>query len=496
MTEIEINHLFAFFSYLISIAFYGYLVVAIVFLILDNRQNSSTFAWIFIFILLPVVGLVLYLFFGKNHRIIGRHRKKIHQMIGSCFPENTKRFFKNHKKMLGDLTKEEPHSLEKKLMILLEKNSYSLLTDNNQVEILQNGKEKFPALIKDIQNAKKTIHLTYFIWKNDPFTKQMQEILIKKAKEGVEVRILIDAWGSILLPQRYRIKMRKAGVKIFRYFDFRFPLTIHTINYRNHRKIAVIDGKIGYTGGINMGKEYLSGGKQFDFWRDTHFRVKGEAAVILQSIFALEWENTTKEKLNSKKYFPEIKELKNPGLKTEMQITTSGPDSNWESIRQMFFLMINGAKKKIEIQSPYFVPGESLITALKTAALSGVEIKIMIAGMPDKKLPYWAAFTYFEELLRAGVKIYHYEKGFLHSKTISVDSKICSIGTANFDLRSFLINYELMAIFYDKKVTRNLESDFENDLKECTQMTKDHYQEINPLAKFRNSVARLFSSIL
>ncbi len=496
MTEIEINSLFAFFSYMITIGFYLYLTIAVIFLILDNRQNGTTFAWIFIFILFPIVGLIFYFFFGKNHRIVGGTRKKIHQMIGSCFPENNKRFFENHRKMIREFTKDESSTLEKKLPLLLEKNSYALLTDNNQVEILQNGKEKFPALIEDIKSAKETIHLAYFIWRDDALTQEIKDLLIEKAKKGIEVKILIDALSGFFLSQKYKMEMRKVGIKVFRYFDFRFPFTVHTINYRNHRKIAVIDGKIGYTGGINMGDEYLNGDEHFDCWRDTHLRIEGEAAVVLQSIFALEWENTTKEKLVDEKYFPKIEECNNENSKAKMQITTSGPDSNWASIRQMFFAMINNAKKKIEIQSPYFVPDEGLFTALKIAALSGVDIKIIITGLPDKKLPYWAAFTYFEELIRAGVKIYHYRKGFLHSKTISVDSKICSIGTANFDIRSCLINYELMAIFYDKKITKELEKDFENDLKECIQMTQDRYQKIHPLAKFRNSVARLFSSIL
>ena len=301
---------------------------------------------IFIFILLPVVGLVFYIFFGKNHRIVGKHRKKIHQMIGSCFPENTKRFFRKHQMIIAELTKDKSCPLEKKLALLLEKNSYSLLTDNNQVEILQNGKEKFPTLIRDIKNAKKTIHLTYFIWRKDNLTKQIRDILIEKSKNGIKVRILIDAWGGIFLSQKYKMEMRKAGIKILRYFDFRFPFTTHTVNYRNHRKIAVIDGKIGYTGGINMGEEYLNGDRRFNFWRDTHLRIKGDAVIILQSIFALEWENTTKEKLLDKKYFPEIKKHKDSDQKTRIQITTSGPDSSWESVRQMFFVMINNANKK------------------------------------------------------------------------------------------------------------------------------------------------------
>ena len=242
-----------------------------------------------------------------------------------------------------------------------------------------------------------------------------------------------------------------------------------------------------------MGKEHINGDFGYNCWRDTHLRIVGESVKSLNGVFAFEWETTTEQKIYGKKYFPQIK----PGTgNIKMQITVSGPDSKWESIKQMYFEMICSARKNVYIQTPYFVPDESLIDAMKTAALSGRDIKIMITGVPDKKIPYWVAFTYFKELLDAGVKIYHYNRCFLHSKTIVIDSEIAAVGTANFDIRSFSINYELMAVLYDKKLSLQLEKDFEADLKHCSEMTVEKYNNISKLIRFRNSIAKLMSPIL
>lgn len=478
---------------ILVIAFYIYLFASIVFLLLDNRKVSSTFAWLLAFIIFPVVGILVYIFLGKNHRIIGRRSRKPFQMIGEYIPDNQKRYIKDQEKLEDEINELCKSCNGRKLAQLLRHNSFSLLTRNNTVQILQNGIEKFPALVKDIKEAKQSIHMTYFIWRDDDMTRKIKDLLIRKVKEGIKVRILVDTLGASTISRKYKKEMREGGVQFFTYFSYLSPFSFHTISYRNHRKLAVIDGRIGYTGGMNMGKEYVDGGNKYDSWRDTHLRFEGEAVDILQSVFALEWEGATKENLsNEKKYFPKAQE----GLgETITQLTTSGPDSSWAAVQQMFFKMITSAKKKIILQSPYFIPEEDLMEAMKTAALSGVDVRIMITGVPDKKMVYWAAFTYFEDLLKAGVRIFHYKKGFLHAKTIAIDSSICSIGTANFDVRSFIIDYELMATFYDRKVTRELEGDFENDLKDCEEMTLEKYNSIGRLKKLRNSAIRLFSPI-
>lgn len=359
--------------------------------------------------------------------------------------------------------------------------------------MIQSGEEKFNLLKEDILKAQSFIHMEYFIWRDDPLTSQIKELLIQKAKEGVRVRILYDALGSVYLSSQYIRSMRKSGIEIYPYYDFRSPFTIHTLNYRNHRKIVVIDGLIGYTGGMNIGQEYVDGGKKFSFWRDTHIRVEGEAVAVLQSIFLTSWMNTTKEDLIVEKNFP-IKS--DASWNTPIQVTTSGLDSQWSSIQQLYFCLISTAEQSVYIQSPYFVPDRTIHSALKTAALSGLDVRLMMTGIPDKKLPFWSAQTFFKDLLDAGVKIYQYQKGFMHSKTIAVDGEICSVGTANMDMRSFHLNYEINTLIYDHKVTQGLLRDFENDLESCSEITLESYGQLSELTKFRNSLARLFAPIL
>ena len=473
--------------------YYMYVVAAAVFLILDNRRAASTFAWLFVIVVFPVVGVIAYILFGKNHRIIGRRRKQIDRKIIDKFSEILGDSLTEHDKIKKALRQCDSFQSKKKLINLLEKNSYALLTANNSVEIIQEGERKFSQLMKDLQRAESFIHMAYFIWRDDDMTRKIKNILISKAREGVEVRILVDALGSIKLTHKYKKELRNAGVRIYRYFDFRSFFTLHTVNYRNHRKIVVIDGDIGYTGGMNMGQEYIDGDFGYNYWRDTHLRIIGEGVRALQAIFVLEWENTTHEKVFGIKYFPILKEKIGESI---MQVAVSGPDSQWDSVKQMYFELICSAKKNVYIQTPYFIPDETLMDALKAAALSGIEVRIMLTGVPDKKLPYWTAFTYFEELLEANVRIFHYNRCFLHAKTIAVDSEYCSVGTANFDIRSFEINYELMVVFYDRMLTAKLENDFEDDLMECSEMTRESLDKMVPLVRFRNSAARLLSPLL
>jgi cardiolipin synthase A/B len=478
---------------IIFFLYYIYIIAAAVFLIMDNRRTASTFAWLFVFIIFPVVGMGAYILFGKNHRIIGKKRKKIESKIIKYFSGFLDSSEAAHKSIKDKMQFSKTFIFRKKLINLLEQNSYALLTANNNVEIIQEGKRKFSQLMEDLQGAESSIHMAYFIWRDDEMTGRIKNILINKAGEGIEVRILVDALGSIRLPKKYKNELRQAGVRIYRYFDFGSLFSLHTVNYRNHRKIVVVDGYIGYTGGMNMGKEYIDGEFGYNCWRDTHVRIIGEGVKFLQAIFVLEWKNTTREKILGIKYFPEVREKIG---EAKMQIAFSGPDSQWSSVKQMYFEMICSARKTIIIQSPYFVPDETLMDALKTASLSGIDIKIMLTGVADKKLPYWTAYTFFEELLEAGVRIFHYNRCFLHSKTIAVDSEISSIGTANFDIRSFDINYELMVVFYDRKLSAELEKDFNADLKECSEMTQEIYDQIEPLRRFRNSAARLMSPLL
>lgn len=478
---------------LLGILFHIYLVITIILLLLDNREPSTTMAWVMVFVLVPVFGVVFYIFFGRNWRRIDRKTKLSQQLLEGKIAGILAPLIQRQDERAARL-KQQPGLFNKqKLFHLLQSSSNSILTTSNAIEVLQNGNQKFPKLLQDLQKAQHFIHMEYFIWRTDPLTVQIQDILIEKVRQGVEVRILYDAIGSVFIDRRYVQKMRSAGVEMYPYFNFLSPFKIHTLNYRNHRKVVVVDGTIAYTGGMNIGQEYVDGGKQFKFWRDTHLRIVGETVSVLQGIFVTSWHNTTGKELFDPKYFPAAP---SDGQELPIQVSTSGPDSQWPSIKHLYFTLLSSAEKSVYIQTPYFIPDPSVHTALKMAAFTGLDVRVVIAGVPDKKLPYWSAFTYFKDLLLAGVRIYHYEKGFMHAKTIMIDSEICSVGTANMDVRSFHLNYELNTLLYDSEITLNLEKDFMQDLSDCREFTLEDYKGLSELRKLRNSLARLLAPLL
>ena len=479
-------------SYLIT-AFYVYLVITIAFLLLDNRESTSTIAWLLVLILFPFVGIIFYLLIGRNWRHFSKKNKPLKQMIERRLHPFFFAIMKKQQQIVKKLEHKKTRSYKKKLLELLRSNSNSLLTTNNTLTIFHQGKDKFSQLIKDLRRAELFIHMEYFIWRSDTLTEEIKDILIQKALQGVEVRVLLDPVGCFFLKKRYVHELRDAGVQVYSYFNFMSLFKAHTINYRNHRKIIVIDGKIGYTGGMNMAEEYATGGKRFKHWRDTHVRLEGEGVHLLQRVFTMSWYLTTNEALVYPEYFPKVTARHR---QLPIQVSTSGPDSEWESIQQLYFTLINAAAKKVYIQTPYFIPDNTVYMALKTAALSGVDVRIMLTGVPDKYIPYWSAFTYFKHLLKAGVKIYHYKRGFMHAKTVMIDDEICAVGTANVDIRSFQLNYELMTLIYDKKTTHALGKQFSYDMYHSKPFTLKHYENMNKLVKLRNSAARLLAPLL
>ncbi len=377
---------------------------------------------------------------------------------------------------------------------MVRRNSRSALTTRNRVEIQQDAATFYPRLIEDLKAARHSIHLQYFIWGVDPFTDRVKQILIEKASAGVEVRLLYDPQGSQShVGHRYVRDMRARGIRM----AATSPLYhLHTISYRNHRKITVIDGVIGYTGGMNMGQEHLDGGEGFDSWRDTQVRLVGESVAILQAAFMVDWFNAVGENLFQARHFPtdatEPVESNIP-----VQILTSGPDSQWAAIRQLYALMVASARQHVYLQSPFFLPDATLAEALTTAALSGIDVKVMVSARPSgNRLPEWAGNTFIEEIVTAGVRVFLYEKGYLHAKTITIDSEICSIGSANIDIRSFSINYELNAVFYSEQVAKRLEADFARDLTYCKEFDPEEYHKRSAVMRFRDSVARLLSPLL
>ena len=483
---------------ILILLFQFYLIFTILILLLDNRTPSETFAWIFIFVLMPGFGFFLYFIFGRNWKKNYNNKIKLPQSISKELIELFKPLIVQQVDALARM-KNKTSIYQDDLIALLYQSSNSLLTLDNKIEVFHNGKDKFARLKTDLQNAKTYIHLEYFIWySNDQLGQELKEILIAKAKEGVEIRILYDFSGCLFtLSQKYINELRAHNIQIYPFFNYLSNFKMHTLNYRNHRKIVSIDGRIGYTGGMNVGQEYIDGGKRYKLWRDTHIRLEGQSVSVLQAIFAIDWYNTVeKSDILDSKYYPLLLEKKPSDGNLSVQLTTSGFDSPWPSILQLYFTLITMAQKNIYIVSPYFIPDESLLMALKTAAMRGIKVVILMTGVPDNPVPYWAAFSYFEDLLKAGVKIFQYEKGFMHAKIYSSDGKVCSIGSANFDIRSLRLNYEVNAVIYDEAITQDIDAQIRDDLKHCREVILADLNQSSVFVRLRNSVVRLISSIL
>lgn len=469
-----------------------YALVMTVFLISENRRPQATLAWILIFVFAPVIGGLIYILFGRDRKAFSKPRRLLRQDIeANALPLLAPLLSRQD----AEIARLEAESVtHRKLMMLVRRNSHSALTRHNHVQIQQDAGEFYPSITRDIESARHSIHLQYFIWGADPFTDRLKEILSAKAKTGVEVRLLYDPIGSQAHVGRAYVRdMQAAGIRMAPTSPF---YELHTISYRNHRKITVIDGEIGYTGGMNIGQEQISGGEGFQFWRDTQVRLMGESAALLQAVFMVDWYNAVKENLFAAAYFPVSVTAPMYG-DVPVQILTSGPDSQWAAIRQLYSFMIISAKRHVFIQSPFFIPDATIAEALMSAALSGIDVKLMLSARPSgNRLPDWAGNTYLADLVDAGVRVFLYQKGYLHAKTISIDSEICSIGSANIDIRSFSINYEINAVLYSKQLAKELEQDFERDLLHCTEFDVAEYQKRSVALRFRDSMARIISPLL
>lgn len=464
------------------------IIFAILLVFFERRNPTSTWLWIMVLTFLPGIGFLLYLFIGQD-----LSKKKLFDLkeeVNHCF-KNMAALQEEQIKKNQYLFKDPNYAKYEDLITMNLISSESFFTQDNNIELYFDGLDKFESLMKSIENAKEFIYLQYYIFKSDNLGKKIIDLLCKKASEGVEVKLLIDGMGGRNFSRKYIKKLRDCGAEVAVFFRALIPYISLRINYRNHRKICIIDGKEGFIGGFNVGDEYIGLSKKFGYWRDTHIKITGSAVALLQWRFNLDWRFATgKEIKRCQTYLPD--KIGTSGV----QIVSSGPDSKWASIKNSYLKMISNAKEKIYIEIPYFIPDDSLFDALKIAGLSGVDVRVVLPNKPDHPFVYWAGMSYIGELLKAGVKFYTYEKGFLHSKVVIMDDFVSSVGTANLDIRSFKLNFEVNAFIYDEAINLKLTERFLNDLKNCKEITLEEYNKRGKIVKIKESFSRLLSPIL
>lgn len=464
-------------------------VIAIV--ISENRNPVKSLAWVTILLLLPAVGLVLYIFFGRNiqnKRIISRrNRRKLKKLeeLG---------------RVKSDPARQSETSLQHiRLAHSLQGATY---TEGNIVELFNNGKEKMEALLADISTARHFINLEYYIISDDCIGRQLAEALMERSKAGVKVRIIYDSVGSFKTSGKYFRRLKEAGAEAYPFFNVAFPPFGTRVNWRNHRKICVIDNEIGYIGGMNIADRYVNGGKHFDTWRDLHLRITGPGVASLQKWFAIDWNFMGQPLIEEEELKPVASGGALPSLRTAigspagLQLLTGGPVNQWMNLTLMFQHIISSAKKLVYLQTPYFLPTEGLLHALQIASLSKVDVRIMLPRRSDSDMLRWASFSYIQQCLQAGIKIYLYDGGMLHSKAIIIDDDFATVGSTNFDFRSFEHNFEANMMVYSREFNNVMRKQFLADQKSCKRVDANEWRKRPVGEKTLESIMRLFAPIL
>lgn len=465
-------------------------LVMISMIFVERRKLTSVISWLTVVSILPGLGFVIYLIFGSGLSIRVRRLISKFELYESRYDEELKEYFSSEENA-------KSLRMEDTEIIQLCHNFGSILCPANDVKIFTNGEEKMESLLHDIENAKTSINIEYYIFADDKIGKQVMNALIKKAKEGVQVQLIFDSIGSLRAPRRFFRKLKKAGGKVGEFFPPFLGIRLLNLkmNYRNHRKIVVVDGNIAYTGGINIREDHMGHKKKLAPWRDTHIRITGAGASALQNIFLNDWRYIKKEKISpntyiAKWFFPEPKREGDVCL----QVLTSGPNEQTKKIKEAYLKLIMNAKKEIVIQTPYFVPDDGLMEALRIALMSGVKVKIMVPKKADHKAVYLVTLSYLKDIVNFGADVYFYN-GFLHSKTLMVDDNKTSIGTCNFDNRSFSLNFEDTVLMYSEKITAEHKEYFAKDIENSLHADILYFKKKRWLTKFLQSIFRLFSPI-
>lgn len=466
------------------------IIFAILLVFFERRDPTSTWLWLMALTFLPGLGFILYLFIGQD--LSKKKMFKVKEEEDYCFRDLAimqEEMIDKNKYKYKDPNYDDYGGLIRMHLISAE----AFFSQDNTVDLYFDGNDKFDKLLESLNSAEHYINIQYYIFKSDGLGKRVIDVLCKKAKEGVKVKVLLDGMGGRKFGREYKEQLRESGAELAVFLPPFVPFLSLRINYRNHRKICIIDGREAYTGGFNIGDEYIGLSKKFGYWRDTHIRVLGSSVASLQWRFSLDWKFATGQESDiCQSYLVDIESQGNTGV----QIVSSGPDSKWPSIKDGYLKMISNAKEKVYIQTPYFIPDDSIFEALKLAALSDLDVRVMVPCKPDHLFVYWASMSYIGELLNAGVKFYVYEKGFLHSKVVLMDHFVSSVGTANLDIRSFKLNFEVNAFLYDENISSKLTDEFIDDLKDCTEITLEGYAQRGRIVKIKESVSRLLSPML
>lgn len=466
---------------IIFIVLYSLTIIGLVLLVLlENRNPLKTIPWVIVLICVPGIGLIFYYFFGRDNRRL--------RII-------TRRIYKRFRKQVH--IENQPQNLNVvpaeylPLARLLNNSNYSAIFNGSDISVFTNGKDKFDALLKDIANARHHIHLQYYIFEDDRIGHAIKDALIKKANEGVKVRVIYDDMGSWSTKNKFFEEMKEKGIEIFAFLKVVFPILTSKVNYRNHRKIVTIDGEIGYIGGMNIADRYVEGNK-LGPWRDTHFRIIGPGVYGLQASFLLDWYAISSNLLKGKEYYPELPTYSD----IKMQVVMSGPTTQWRTLMQAFIFCISNAKKRIYIQTPYFLPTEALNQALQMAALGGIDVRLMIPKRSDTKSAQMATYSYVDKMLKAGVKVYLYDKGFLHSKILLIDDALTCFGSSNFDFRSFEHNFEVNVFAYQQEFAVKMGDMFKQDIRDCEELTYPVWRKRPITKRLVESFMRLFAPLL
>ena len=456
------------------------IIGTILVIVMDNRNPVKTLAWILVLIFLPVVGLVFYFFFGRSQRherIIGKkvYGHLMKKPIAEYMAQPAARLPEDYKRIID----------------LFHHVNQSLPFEGNSIETFTSGDSFIQALLRELQQARQHIHIESYIFEDDAIGRMVRDVLIEKSRSGVEVRVIYDDVGCWHVPNRFFERMREAGIEVRSFLKVRFPHFTNKVNYRNHRKIIVIDGRAGFVGGMNLAERYVRG-FSWGIWRDTHLMLKGKAVHGLQTAFLLDWYFVDRTLISAAKYFPK---LDNPGTSL-VQIVTSEPVGPWREIMQGLVKAMSEARKYFYIQTPYFLPTEPMLVAMQTAALSGVDVRLMLPCRADNRLTHLASCSYLADVLRAGVKVYLYQKGFLHSKLMVSDDLLSTVGSTNMDFRSFEHNFEVNAFIYDTETALQMREIFLQDQRDCLPVSLKNWEKRSRSRKVAESTVRLLSPLL